>query len=434
LIAGSCAVAYVPAVTAPDLATVLAARLRESRAHITGRWLERIAARVTVSVENIFPTDDLLDHMPLLVAGIADYLEDPTDVIPADAVVVHHARELGALRHMQGFNEYEILKEFEILGGVLFSFAMETAAEIDADADHGAALACASRLFQSIALVQQATTSRFLELAKTRVAEREGRLRAFHRALTHEMRNRIGATLGAGQLLQIPDIDPSQRDQLAGVIVRNADSMRLVMENLLELARIDGDTRQQRHVLLRSAVAESARQLRDMAATQFVDVRIQDDMPAVEVNAAVLELTLANLLSNAIKYSDPAKSTRWASVEARLIETPDGAPMELVVAVQDNGIGISAQGREQLFRRFFRAHMESNPSVEGTGLGLNLVRETLDGIGGRVWVEDTAEGMRVAFSIPCRRTLDVPADISPDVARGPVTFGHGIPHPSPPPR
>jgi signal transduction histidine kinase len=421
-------------VSSPDLAAVLASRLRESRAHITGRWLERIAARVTVSVENIFPTDDLLDHMPLLIAGIADFLEDPTDVIPADAVVVHHARELGALRHRQGFNEYEILKEFEILGGILFSFAMETAAEIDADGDHSAALACASRLFQSIALVQQATTSRFLELAKTRVAEREGRLRAFQRALTHEMRNRIGATLGAGQLLQIPDIDPAQRDQLAGVIVRNADSMRLVLENLLELARIDGDTRQQRHILLRSAVAESARQLRDMAATHFVEVRIQQDMPAVEVNAAVLELTLANLLSNAIKYSDPAKQTRWASVEAHLTETPDGAPVELVVAVHDNGIGIPPDAREQLFRRFFRAHEESNPSVEGTGLGLSLVRETLDGIGGRVWLEDTVEGMRVAFSIPCRRTVDPSVGTSPDTARRAATLGHGIPHPSPPPR
>src|SRR4051812_4930071 len=98
------------------LARHLAARIRESRAIITGRWLDRIAARVTIPAPRIFPTDELLDHIPLLIDGIAQQVESAADSIPADSLVVHHARELGALRHAQGFSEYEILKEFEILG------------------------------------------------------------------------------------------------------------------------------------------------------------------------------------------------------------------------------------------------------------------------------------------------------------------------------
>ncbi len=401
--------------TPNTLATALAARLRAASAQITGRWLDRIAARVAINVEQIFPTDDLLDHMPLLIAGIADVLEDPGGSIAANAAVVHHARELGALRHRQGFNEYEILKEFEILGGVLFTFAMESAVDLEEGSGHADALACASRLFQSIALVQQATTSRFLELTKARVAEREDRLRAFHRALTHEMRNRIGATLGAGQLLQIPGIEATHRDQLAGVIVRNADSMRLVLENLLELARIDGDTRQQRHVLLRSAVAEATRQLRDMAATNRVEIRVAPEMPQVEVNAAAVELCLANLLSNAIKYADASQPAAWVSVTATLGQDEAGAD-EVIVSVRDNGIGIPTAARGQLFRRFFRAHEASNPAVEGTGLGLSLVRETLDGLGGRVWLDDADVGTAIAFAIPCRRAVDVAALQAPSTS------------------
>ena len=391
----------------PSLALVVADRLRESRAVITGRWLERIAARVTVPPQEIFPSDELLDHMPLLVDSIAGCLEESCDTIPADAVVAHHARELGALRYAQGFSEYEILKEFEILGGILFSFTMAAASEGGAGADPAEAMACASRLFRGIALVQQATTTRFLELARERVLEREGRLRAFHRALTHEMRNRIGATLGAGQLLQSLDVSADQHAELIGVIVRNADSMRLVLENLLELSRLDTDSRQQRHVPLGSAIGEAKRQLRDIATNSGVEIRVAPSVPAVEVNAAAVELCLTNLISNAIKYADRQQPVRWVVISAEVMSAASGAPIEVIVCVEDNGIGIPAGARDQLFERFFRAHAATNPSVEGTGLGLNLVREVLQTIGGRVWLDDAIVGTRMSFAVPCRRATDM---------------------------
>src|SRR5689334_7343138 len=90
------------------LAAVLASRVRDHRAMLTQRWLERISARVTLEPNRIFPTDALLDHVPLLMDGIADYLEDPAREITADVPVVAKARELGKLRHSQGFDAYQI--------------------------------------------------------------------------------------------------------------------------------------------------------------------------------------------------------------------------------------------------------------------------------------------------------------------------------------
>ncbi|NUR36358.1 MAG: hypothetical protein HOQ30_20380 [Gemmatimonadaceae bacterium] len=52
----------------------------------------------------MFPTEELLDHVPLLIDGIADYLEDPAAEVSADTPVIGKARELGALRHAQGFD------------------------------------------------------------------------------------------------------------------------------------------------------------------------------------------------------------------------------------------------------------------------------------------------------------------------------------------
>src|SRR5688500_14226961 len=86
------------------LAGALAERMRNEAADLTHRWLERIVARVEMDPRAIFPTDDLLDHAPLLIERIAEYLGDPTDEITADAPMIGHALELGALRYNQGFD------------------------------------------------------------------------------------------------------------------------------------------------------------------------------------------------------------------------------------------------------------------------------------------------------------------------------------------
>ena len=392
----------------PDcpLAAALAALLRDSRMELTGRWLERIANRVALDPKRIFPTDDLLDHMPLLITGIANFIEQPEDLVLADAGVVFRARELGALRHAQGFGEYEILKEFELLGSILFAFLIRTVDDVDMPCSRGEILACAQRLFQAVVLVQQATTMRFLELSKAQVGEREERLRGFHRALTHEMRNRIGATLGAGQVLQLGGVSAEQQAALAGVVVRNANGMRLVLENLLELSRLDPNSRHERRVSLPAAAAEVARQLRDSAAAAGVDVRLSADLPPVEINAAGVELCLTNLVSNAIKYADASKPRSWVEVSARTELSPDGTPVEVVIEVRDNGRGVPEAARAQLFDRFFRAHESLLPEVEGTGLGLSLVRDVVESLGGRVWAEHPGEGVVFGFALPCRRMAD----------------------------
>src|SRR5688500_6119720 len=95
------------------LAAALAEQLRSDCRVLTGLWLERVAQRVSIDRNRIFPTDDLLDHVPLLIYGIADYLENPAEAVSINTPVVAKAMELGALRHQQGFDAHEILKEYE---------------------------------------------------------------------------------------------------------------------------------------------------------------------------------------------------------------------------------------------------------------------------------------------------------------------------------
>jgi signal transduction histidine kinase len=159
--------------------------------------------------------------------------------------------------------------------------------------------------------------------------------------------------------------------------------------------------------MLAEAVREAARQVREAAQSANIDIRVEPNMPEVEVSAAVIELCVKNYLSNAIKYADPAKNRRTVEISGS-IEESESTGREIVVRVCDNGIGVPLEKRDQLFERFFRAH-EGTSKAEGTGLGLSIVRETAESQGGRAWAEYPEEGGTVfAISLPLHREPDAP--------------------------
>ncbi|HEY5063037.1 MAG TPA: sensor histidine kinase [Gemmatimonadaceae bacterium] len=390
------------------LATALATELRESRSDLVGRWLDRISSRVTVDENRIFPTEELLNHVPLLIDGIAGYLEHPEELIDSKVPVAAKAMELGALRHSQGFDAYEILKEYEILGAILDSFLSEGIERHEALGTRREVSEVWQRVGQAIDLIRQATMTHFLRLSAERVNEREERLRRFNRMVSHELKNRVGAIRGAAALLIEPWLGSPERDRFQHMIIENSDALQRVLSNLESLSRIEADTRQRRNVLLPQACAEAARQLRPQSDAMGVDVRISPDLPPVEVDAGGVELCLVNFLSNAIKYSDPSKAERWVEITGEYRLGASGG--ELTVYVRDNGIGVPVAARPRLFEQFYRAHGETVTEIGGTGLGLSIVRETAESLGGRAWAQFPDSGGSVfAFSLPSRREEDAAA-------------------------
>jgi signal transduction histidine kinase len=395
------------------LAAALAAQLRESKRDLTAQWLARISARVALDPNRIFPTNDLLDHMPLLLDGVAGYLENPAAEISADMVVVAKARELGALRHKQGFDAYEILKEYEILGGILFHFMSHAAESIDEPCGRGELMTCAARLFRAVTIIQQATMTHFLLLADQRIAEREGRLRTFNRVISHEIKNRIGAIIGASAILEEGGVIPeADRGKMVSMIARNARDMKATVDNVMVMSRMENEARQHRNVRLPEAAGEAARQVREAARAAGVEIRIDQDVADIEVNAGVVELCITNYLSNAIKYADPAKSARFAEISG-VIEQNDAGESEVVIRVRDNGLRVPEEKRGGLFQEFFRAH-ETVTAAEGTGLGLSIVREAAQTQGGRAWAEHLDDGSIFVLALPVRRKdRDAVADAAP---------------------
>ena len=397
------------------LAGALAGRLRQSRQELTTRWLERIVERVSLDANRVFPTEELLDHVPLLIDGIADYLENPSAEISVDMPVKAKAMELGALRHAQGFDVYEILKEHEILGGILFNYLAVEADGMPEPCAKSELLACGQRLFRAITIIQETTTTHFLRLAAAEVHEREERIRTFNRAVSHEIKNRIGTILGAGDVLyELPDMPAADRAKFIDIVRRNARSMQSAVANILAVGRSGHDVRHQRHISLQASAQEATRQVREAAQAAGVALRLAPDMVEAEINAAAVELCLTNYLSNSIKYANMDRSDRWAEISSSREVSVNGRG-EIVVRVRDNGLGVPEEMRAQLFERFYRAH-ETVTAIEGTGLGLSIVRETAQALGGRAWAEFPEEGSMFAFSLPDRRTSGEQRAVGAEIA------------------
>lgn len=398
-----------------DLAKGVAKSFHNAREEIVARWLHRINARVNVDIGKIFPTDEILNHVPLLIDGIAEYVENGDEEVPHEGPVLAKAMELGELRHSQGFDAYQILKEYEILGAILFSFMLERVEAGELEAGPRDLIVVSHRVAHAVEMIRQATMSHFLRVSGNRIKEQESRLRRFNRMVSHELKSRVGAIRGASALLAEPWLGEEDRMRFHRMLVENSDALQHVLDNLEALSRIDSDARQARNVLLPQAVAEAVRQLRGAADAKGVRIVVAEDLPPIEVDAAATELCVSNYVSNAIKYSDQSKSDRWAKVHAEYT-FPSGpaGEGELRVFVRDNGIGVPPEARDRLFDEYYRAHEATVTDVSGTGIGLSIVRETVASLGGRTWAEFPSGGDSVfAFSLPSRREEDAAAAGTP---------------------
>jgi K+-sensing histidine kinase KdpD len=377
------------------MARQLASRLRESRGELARAWLDAILEKDHVQPHQR-PSQDMIDGLPLVIDGVAWHLEHPDESLGVESPVIRNAMQLGALRHRQGFTARDILEEYELLGRVLFDhLAQAVAANSNASV-----LACGSLLFHAIVVIEMTTTTHLLNMTAAKVAEREERLQAFNRAVSHEIKNRIGAVANASAMLaEDGEISREDRGRFAEIITRNTQEMRATVENLLVLARLEDDPHSHPHLPLRRAIDNVVEQVHTAADAAHVQLRVAEDLPDVEVDDAVVEVSLANYMRNAIAYADSSALQHTVDIRA-CIERGKGGEPELVVRVADNGLGVPTEKRDGLFRRFFRAHEKTHPN--GTGLGLSIVRASVTAVGGRAWAEFPEKGSVFAFAIPLR--------------------------------
>ena len=339
---------------------------------LAARWLERLNALLPVEPNEVFPTDHLLDHIPTLIVEIADHLRVPQDSeLTANTLMMAKARELGELRYRQRASVHQLLREYRILGGILATFVQEEASRLHRSVDSSDAIALIAALSHAVSVLEQATVETFIGKYTATIARQTARLENFNRMVSHELRQPIGALQFALKLAETANT-PDDRKRYREVVDRNISRLNQLIDRLALISRLTpGDTAQLQHLELGLIVRETARQLRDMAESREVEIRIVDEFPSATADVAALELVLINLVSNAIKYSNPTAECKFVEISGQ----SNGETCTL--RVRDNGIGIAKDRLEHIFDRSYRAHQERDGELgnDGYGLGLSIVRD-----------------------------------------------------------
>ncbi len=219
----------------------------------------------------------------------------------------------------------------------------------------------------------------------------------FITTVSHELRTPMSSIIGSAEMLadgMMGELEPEQQ-RVIEVITRNGDRLLALADDLLLLAAYDQNSVQEQAVPvdLRAVVEESAGVVAGMLSTRDLDVgySLPDEPVLVSGDPNHLERAVTNLLTNSVKF------------------TPDGGHVHVavgcedssgsaVVSVTDTGFGIAESDMAKLFDRFWRSVLVQERAIQGSGLGLPIVKTIVESHDGQIEVQ-SEEGVGTTFKI-----------------------------------
>lgn len=232
-----------------------------------------------------------------------------------------------------------------------------------------------------------------------RVMQRElviGRLQTdFVSAVSHEFRTPLTSLRHVTELLEESDDVPQERRKaFYEALGRNTERLHRLVESLLDFARMENGRRPydlrpvDGGALVSQVVADFQKEVAPRSFTIELDIERTADVQ-MRADASSLTNALWNLLDNAVKYS-PDRHLVRVSVHRH--------PAGVAISVRDEGLGIPAHERKDIFHRFVRGEKATRLGIKGTGLGLAMVSHIVHAHGGTIEIE-SEEGVGSTFTI-----------------------------------
>jgi signal transduction histidine kinase len=207
----------------------------------------------------------------------------------------------------------------------------------------------------------------------------------FVAAVSHEFRTPLTAMCHLTEILEQGNAGPERRSEYYRALGKESRRLHTMVENLLDFGRMDSGRRTYEFS------ETDAVELVDHVAHEFADRsavaarRIErSPLPSlghtmiIHADREALALALRNLLDNAMKYSPDSSPVRVA------VTALNGT---VAVSIEDQGPGVSAQERREIFRKFTRGTAARNRNVKGTGIGLTMANQIVKAHGGRLELE-----------------------------------------------
>ena len=245
------------------------------------------------------------------------------------------------------------------------------------------------------------------EVLQARLTEEVARLaKTLVSAVSHDLRAPLASIKASSSLLSDGDldIDPDARQSLATTIDVQADRLAALVQNLLDMSRIQAGVLTPRLSIVSPADLVSA-VIGDMTlllGNHRLVVDVPSDLPPVDIDAVLISRVLTNLVQNAIRHGPKGSQIAISAHSA------NGETIEM--AVTDHGPGVSPDRRQEIFQLFARRDEDA-----GAGLGLTIARTFVEAHGQRIWVEDASGGgARFCLTLPMASSIPEEVRIGAD--------------------
>lgn len=225
---------------------------------------------------------------------------------------------------------------------------------------------------------------------------------AFLANMSHEIRTPMNGIIGMSELLSDTPIPESEKRKVSSILNSSRSLLRII-DDILDLSKIEAGklTVEKAEASFAELCESVAVELSPEASRRHtrLDLHIDAEMSdRVLSDPARVRQILRNLLSNAIKFSQHDANRGKGRVLLALSKGQNGSAL---FKIEDNGIGISEENLQQLFKPFSQVDQSGNRKFGGTGLGLSIVRNLAELLDGRVWVEsELGVGSRFYVELP----------------------------------
>jgi two-component system sensor histidine kinase KdpD len=223
-------------------------------------------------------------------------------------------------------------------------------------------------------------------------------------AVSHDLRTPLAGIKAGASALRSADVELSAADQreLLAQIEDSSDRLQALVDNLLDLSRLDAGVVQPQ--LVPVALDEILPRALAGVPSGSVALSLPDALPLLDADPGLLERAFANMIENAVRYSPDRVPV---SVSAAAV------PDRVLVRIADRGPGVPDARKPDMFRAFQR--LGDAPSGQGVGLGLAVARGFVEANGGTVDAEDTpGGGLTLVVSLPAGPSDPVGLDLEPD--------------------
>ncbi len=222
----------------------------------------------------------------------------------------------------------------------------------------------------------------------------------FVSSVSHEFKTPLTSIRTLIERLQQGKVkDKTKMNQYFSVIAQDTDKLTRMVGNILDFSKIEEGKRE--YDFVETDVAQSvSRQIQEFQKDELLkdfsfQVIIQEDIPQLSVDREALSQILNNLLDNAVKFSRDEK-------EIQVILRKDAE--NVILEVKDKGIGIPPDEWDKIFDKFYQGKNALRQTVKGAGLGLTLVKHTVEAHGGRISVKSKVEeGSTLSLIFPVQR-------------------------------